>query len=153
MRCIDNDAQQCKICTNKTILANINLTTNCTNIMTNTTEIRTKSPTTTATEQHNQKASPSSATVAEAEDLQQQTMNAEIEAAVTFLTDLIKASQFSTQKAEQFRKALTILLKQYYNGHWYPDEPLRGSGYRCLVSFPEDKFSPYTPFKINHFRG
>lgn len=106
--------------------------------MTTNTERRatSKSPTVTS-EQHSQTASPSSTTdsmimAMEIEDTS--TMNAEIDAAVTFLTDLIKAAQFSTQLAEQFRKGLTVLLKDYYNGHWYPEEPLKGSGYRCLVS-------------------
>lgn len=56
----------------------------------------------------------------------------EIDAAATFLTDIIKAAQFSDQSAENFRQALKTLLKQYYDGHWYPQEPLKGSGYRCL---------------------
>lgn len=62
-------------------------------------------------------------------------MNAEIDAAVSFLTYLLVKAQFSTDSAELFRKALTALLRRHYFGHWYPQEPLKGSGYRCLVSF------------------
>lgn len=61
-------------------------------------------------------------------------MNAEIDAAVSFLTYLLVKAQFSRDSAELFRKALTSLLKRHYFGHWYPLEPLKGSGYRCLVS-------------------
>lgn len=56
----------------------------------------------------------------------------EIEAAVTFMTDVMKAARFEDESTDKFKQALMGLLKQYYEGHWYPNDPFKGSGYRCL---------------------
>lgn len=69
------------------------------------------------TQQHQQPTSP---------------MNTEIEAAVTFLADVIKASKFDESATETFRQVLIALLAAHYEGHWYPNDPFKGSGYRCL---------------------
>lgn len=60
------------------------------------------------------------------------TMKLEVEAAVNFLTYLLVKARFEPWATESFRKSLTLLLMQHYCGHWYPAEPLKGSGYRCL---------------------
>lgn len=59
----------------------------------------------------------------------------EIEAAVTFMTDVMKAARFEEEATENFKQALIGLLSQHYEGHWYPNDPFKGSGYRCLVSY------------------
>lgn len=62
------------------------------------------------------------------------TMSVEVDTAVNFLTCLLVKAQFSMESSSMFRFNLSGLLKKYYHGHWYPNEPLKGSGYRCLVS-------------------
>jgi len=35
--------------------------------------------------------------------------------------------------ADQFERALADVLTAHYATHWYPDDVLRGSGYRAIV--------------------
>lgn len=60
-------------------------------------------------------------------------MNVEVSIAVNFLTCLLMKTQLSIESTSLFRFNFTSLLKRHYHGHWYPNEPLKGSGYRCLV--------------------
>jgi len=61
-----------------------------------------------------------------------ESMGTEIEAAVTFLTDVMRQARFDDEAVDHFRTALVALLRQHYRGHWYPHDPFKGSGYRCL---------------------
>uniref|UniRef100_A0A915JDN4 Anti-proliferative protein domain-containing protein n=1 Tax=Romanomermis culicivorax TaxID=13658 RepID=A0A915JDN4_ROMCU len=68
----------------------------------------------------------------EADDDFSISMRNEVTAAVDYLTYLLTKANFDVELTELFRQSLTDLLFDHYSGHWYPDEPLRGSGYRCL---------------------
>lgn len=75
----------------------------------------------------------------------------EIEAAVTFLTRLVKSVDpggskstspdsstnkkvpFLTQEqVQEFSRKLTTVLQNRFRNHWYPDRPTRGQAYRCI---------------------
>ena len=43
------------------------------------------------------------------------------------------ASAETLSIADQFERALADVLTAHYASHWYPDDVLRGSGYRAIV--------------------
>lgn len=62
-------------------------------------------------------------------------MKREIEAAVTWLTNLLRARQdLSTTQLEDFKSALRSILEEKFQGHWYENPPWRGQGYRSIMS-------------------
>lgn len=57
----------------------------------------------------------------------------EVKAAVNFLGKLMNSTgRVSKDCVEQFKNSLEHRLHQYYAGHWFPEKPVKGSGYRCL---------------------
>lgn len=60
----------------------------------------------------------------------------EIDTAVNFLLNIIRTTiqgqALTTEKILHFRTALAEAFQHRYNGHWFPDRPLRGSAYRCV---------------------
>ncbi|KAG8182591.1 hypothetical protein JTE90_021729 [Oedothorax gibbosus] len=60
--------------------------------------------------------------------------NIEIETASTFLANLLRMEnrQIKIAQVESFRQTLDALMKSHFQDHWFPEEPGRGSGYRCL---------------------
>lgn len=60
-------------------------------------------------------------------------MITEVKAAVNFLAKLMHSSgRISKDCVEQFKNSLETRLHNYYAGHWFPETPNRGSGYRCI---------------------
>ncbi|KAF2349539.1 Anti-proliferative protein [Trinorchestia longiramus] len=64
-------------------------------------------------------------------------MKTEIESATKFLVELMKTGSPSCVKLseEQFSKFRVIVvecLTNYYADHWFPEHPVKGSGYRCI---------------------
>lgn len=61
-------------------------------------------------------------------------MNLEVLSATNFIVNLLRGSREEVGEDELgiFRKSLMEVLRQRVSKHWYPDEPLRGSGYRCI---------------------
>ncbi|KRZ12945.1 Protein BTG2 [Trichinella zimbabwensis] len=59
-------------------------------------------------------------------------MEAEVTAAVKFLTDLLHKRCICVEAVDRFALCLKKALIRHYREHWYPTEPLRGSAYRCL---------------------
>lgn len=61
-------------------------------------------------------------------------MRLEIESAANFLSDLLRlhSSCVTSQQLEQFRLTIIDHLVVNYQKHWFPDQPFKGSGYRCL---------------------
>ncbi|XP_003381349.1 protein BTG2 [Trichinella spiralis] len=59
-------------------------------------------------------------------------MEAEVSAAVKFLTDLLHKRCMCVEAVRRFALCLKKALIRHYREHWYPTEPLRGSAYRCL---------------------
>jgi len=59
----------------------------------------------------------------------------ELEAAASFWTKSIERhySNISSTKLELFQEELLTQLKQRIAGHWYPESPLRGQGYRAVL--------------------
>ncbi|GCC17311.1 hypothetical protein chiPu_0017522 [Chiloscyllium punctatum] len=60
-------------------------------------------------------------------------MEEEIRAAVMFLVSLvIRQSDLAQDKVKEFGERLTTVLRQKYQGHWYPTNPSKGQAYRDL---------------------
>jgi protein Tob/BTG len=62
-------------------------------------------------------------------------MKFEIHVAANFLTNLLLRGHNSSSRRQQlgiFKQTLEALLFQRYKGHWYPEDPERGTGYRCI---------------------
>ncbi|XP_006002019.1 protein Tob2 [Latimeria chalumnae] len=58
-------------------------------------------------------------------------MHLEIKVALNFIISYLY-NKLPRRRADLFREELERLLKQKYEGHWYPEKPLKGSGYRCV---------------------
>lgn len=57
----------------------------------------------------------------------------EISAAVVFLVRLIERSEnFNQEQLEDFKTRLSQLLVERFENHWFPDQPCKGQGYRCI---------------------
>lgn len=60
-------------------------------------------------------------------------MKEEIKSAVDFLTNILRSrDDINDIKTNQFNSALKNLLIARYQGHWFPEKPFKGSGYRCI---------------------
>ncbi|XP_017543607.1 protein BTG2 [Pygocentrus nattereri] len=60
-------------------------------------------------------------------------MLAEVSAAASFVSRLLRSRGFLTEKQLQvFRDSLQHALSEHYQHHWFPDRPQKGSGYRCI---------------------
>nr|CAD7576096.1 unnamed protein product [Timema californicum] len=60
-------------------------------------------------------------------------MQDEISAAVLFLVRLIeKSERFNPGQLEEFQSCLSRLLLERFQNHWFPDQPCKGQGYRCI---------------------
>ncbi|XP_060098677.1 protein Tob2-like [Heteronotia binoei] len=58
-------------------------------------------------------------------------MRPEIKAALHFITFHLY-NKLPRRRVDQFGEELGQLLQKKYEGHWYPEKPLQGSGYRCV---------------------
>lgn len=57
----------------------------------------------------------------------------EVKAAVNFLGKLMQSSgQLSKECLESFKNTLETKLHTHYEGHWFPEKPIKGSAYRCI---------------------
>ncbi|XP_041910288.1 protein BTG1-like [Arvicola amphibius] len=60
-------------------------------------------------------------------------MIGEICAAVKFISSFLSIKGLrSEQQLQTFNQSLQELLAQHYKHHWFPEEPCKGSGYRCI---------------------
>ncbi|XP_044531606.1 protein BTG2-like [Gracilinanus agilis] len=58
----------------------------------------------------------------------------EITTAVGFLSNLLRTQGcVSKQKLQVFSRALQEALTEHYKHHWFPEKPLKGSGYHCIL--------------------
>ncbi|XP_046399844.1 maternal B9.15 protein-like [Ischnura elegans] len=70
-------------------------------------------------------------------------MKEEISAAVVFLVRLIGRNEnFNTEQLEGLERRLSELLLERFQGHWFPDRPARGQGYRCIRLNGSDRSDP-----------
>lgn len=58
-------------------------------------------------------------------------MQLEIKVALNFIISYLY-NKLPRRRADLFGEELERLLKKKYEGHWYPDKPLKGSGFRCV---------------------
>lgn len=58
-------------------------------------------------------------------------MEIELRIAVEFLLSFV-VNKFNVKDTEGFVKTLVKLLKEKFEGHWYPEHPNKGSAYRCI---------------------
>jgi protein Tob/BTG len=61
-------------------------------------------------------------------------MKLELQSASNFLVHLIKLDgiYINDNKLEKFRLALVDVLRHRCRDHWFAENPLKGSGYRCI---------------------
>lgn len=61
-------------------------------------------------------------------------MKLELQSAAYFLVHLIKLGRrdINEKQLEKFQLALVEVLRRRFRGHWFPDKPFKGSGYRCI---------------------
>lgn len=60
-------------------------------------------------------------------------MKDEIKSAVDFLTNILRTrDDINDLQTKQFNSALRNLLTSRYQGHWFPEKPFKGSGFRCI---------------------
>jgi len=65
-------------------------------------------------------------------------MQIEVLSASNFLVHLVclgrlqGQSGLSESQLEEFRSALVAVLRKRYRDHWFPEQPHKGSGYRCI---------------------
>lgn len=62
-------------------------------------------------------------------------MKIEVNSAADFLMSLLRVRQkvpLTESQLQNFRGSLAEALTQYYQRHWYPELPAKGSGYRCI---------------------
>lgn len=58
-------------------------------------------------------------------------MHVEIQVALNFLISFLY-NKLPRRRVNQFGEELEIALKAKFAGHWYPNQPAKGSAYRCL---------------------
>ncbi|XP_006890146.1 PREDICTED: protein Tob2 [Elephantulus edwardii] len=58
-------------------------------------------------------------------------MQLEIKMALNFIISYLY-NKLPRRRADLFGEELERLLRKKYEGHWYPDKPLKGSGFRCV---------------------
>ncbi|XP_007523481.1 protein Tob2 [Erinaceus europaeus] len=58
-------------------------------------------------------------------------MQLEIKVALNFIISYLY-NKLPRRRADLFGEELERLLKKKYEGHWYPDKPLKGSAFRCV---------------------
>ncbi|KAM9296845.1 protein Tob1 [Gastrophryne carolinensis] len=58
-------------------------------------------------------------------------MQLEIQVALNFIISYLY-NKLPRRRVNIFGEELERLLKKKYEGHWYPDKPYKGSGYRCI---------------------
>jgi len=67
-------------------------------------------------------------------------MITEIQSAADFLLNIIRThsdggsgkSRLNEEQLKAFHAAVSDCLTQQYENHWFPETPLKGSGYRCI---------------------
>ncbi|XP_076366190.1 uncharacterized protein LOC143255042 [Tachypleus tridentatus] len=65
-------------------------------------------------------------------------MHVEVQVALNFLISFLY-NKLPRRRVNQFGEELEKALRQKFQGHWYPDTPMKGSAYRCLkTTFPLD---------------
>ncbi|XP_013776202.1 protein Tob1-like [Limulus polyphemus] len=58
-------------------------------------------------------------------------MHVEVQVALNFLISFLY-NKLPRRRVNQFGEELEKALRQKFQGHWYPDKPMKGSAYRCL---------------------
>lgn len=58
-------------------------------------------------------------------------MQLEIKVALNFIISYLY-NKLPRRRADLFGEELERLLRKKYEGHWYPEKPLKGSGFRCV---------------------
>jgi len=59
----------------------------------------------------------------------------EVQCLGDFISDSLRKMKISKPRVQIFRDALISLLNRKYDGHWYPANPIRGTGFREISSY------------------
>ncbi|OTF73719.1 Tob1-like protein, partial [Euroglyphus maynei] len=63
-------------------------------------------------------------------------MHDEIEVALNFLISFLY-NKLPRRRVNQFGEELELIVRNRFDDHWYPDEPSKGSAYRCIHCNPQ----------------
>lgn len=55
-----------------------------------------------------------------------------MKSAVDFLSNILRSRNPMGAQVDDFRQALLVVLCSHYQDHWFPEKPMKGSGYRCI---------------------
>lgn len=72
--------------------------------------------------------------------IQSSSMNTEVSAAARFITSTLYG-KLPRRRADIFGGEFEVALKKKFQGHWYPEEPMRGSAHRC-INFTSKEVDP-----------
>ncbi|EDO38535.1 predicted protein, partial [Nematostella vectensis] len=56
----------------------------------------------------------------------------EIQVSVNFLMNFLY-NKLPRRRVDLFGEELAMKLTKKFDGHWYPNKPTKGSGYRCIL--------------------
>ena len=59
-------------------------------------------------------------------------MEVELQVAVNFLIGYL-VNKLPRRRVQLFGEEVVKRLTEKFDGHWYPEKPSKGSGYRCLL--------------------
>ncbi|XP_022237516.1 protein Tob1-like [Limulus polyphemus] len=62
-------------------------------------------------------------------------MHVEVQVALNFLISFLY-NKLPRRRVNQFGEEMEKMVKQRFAGHWYPESPMKGSGFRCLKTTP-----------------
>jgi protein Tob/BTG len=71
-------------------------------------------------------------------------MKIELEAACNFVAEKLKEWVYDIELTEEmiveFKQKMNSLIAAKFEGHWYPDKPLKGSAYRCIQILTDESY-------------
>ena len=61
-------------------------------------------------------------------------MKLEVQSAVNFLVHILRLAQCNIKETtlQKFKENLIVEMYRSYRFHWYPENPVKGSGYRII---------------------
>ena len=70
-------------------------------------------------------------------------MKLEVQSAVNFLVHILRLAQCNIKETtlQKFKENLIVEMYHSYRFHWYPENPVKGSGYR-IIRINAYKFNP-----------
>ncbi|ELU02474.1 hypothetical protein CAPTEDRAFT_151289 [Capitella teleta] len=55
----------------------------------------------------------------------------EVDSAVGFMAKIL-STNMNSDRMDTFKEMLQVAMLDHYQNHWFPEKPMKGSGYRCI---------------------